>query len=204
MSRGRPDAMGALGDRNVACGRCRRASGHGGPTSSSDRSHYWASAETVRWDATIREMAAEMGDPRPATVHIRPRHGWVSLDVQELWSYRELLYFFVWRDLKVRYKQTAFGALWAIIQPFMLMVVFTLFLGGSTGSRPTASRIRCSPIRPSCHGRSSPRASSDRLTASLAHRTSCRRSTSRDCCCRRPRSARTCSISRSRWSCCSC
>jgi lipopolysaccharide transport system permease protein len=53
-----------------------------------------------------------------------------------LWSYRELGYFFVWRDLKVRYKQTVFGALWAIIQPFMLMVVFSLFLGRIGGIAP--------------------------------------------------------------------
>jgi len=53
-----------------------------------------------------------------------------------LWSYRELGYFLVWRDLKVRYKQTVFGALWAIIQPFMLMVVFSLFLGRISGIAP--------------------------------------------------------------------
>jgi len=69
-------------------------------------------------------------------VRIRPHHGWVSLNLRELWSYRELLYFFIWRDLKVRYKQTAFGALWAVIQPFMLMVVFTLFLGRISGIAP--------------------------------------------------------------------
>ena len=67
---------------------------------------------------------------------IRPSHGWVSLDLRELWAYRELAYFFVWRDLKVRYKQTFFGALWAVIQPFMLMVVFSLFLGRISGVAP--------------------------------------------------------------------
>ena len=70
------------------------------------------------------------------TVRIRPHRGWVALNLGELWSYRELLYFFVWRDLKVRYKQTAFGALWAVIQPFLLMVVFTLFLGRISGIAP--------------------------------------------------------------------
>ena len=69
-------------------------------------------------------------------VHIRPHRGWVSLDARELWSYRELAYFLVWRDLKVRYKQTVFGALWAVIQPFMLMVVFSLFLGRISGIAP--------------------------------------------------------------------
>jgi lipopolysaccharide transport system permease protein len=60
----------------------------------------------------------------------------VALNLRELWAYRELAYFFVWRDLKVRYKQTFFGALWAVIQPFMLMVVFTLFLGRISGIAP--------------------------------------------------------------------
>jgi lipopolysaccharide transport system permease protein len=69
-------------------------------------------------------------------IRIRPRRGWVSLNLRELWSYRELAYFFVWRDLKVRYKQTLFGALWAVIQPFMLMVVFSLFLGRIGGIAP--------------------------------------------------------------------
>jgi lipopolysaccharide transport system permease protein len=62
--------------------------------------------------------------------------GWRRLDLRELWDYRELLFFFVWRDLKVRYKQTAFGALWAVIQPFLLMVVFSLFLGRIGGIAP--------------------------------------------------------------------
>jgi lipopolysaccharide transport system permease protein len=53
----------------------------------------------------------------------------VSLRIKELWEYRELLYFLVWRDVKVRYKQTALGATWAIIQPFLTMVVFSLFFG---------------------------------------------------------------------------
>src|SRR5205085_2092132 len=55
--------------------------------------------------------------------------GWVPLKLSELWEYRELLYFLVWRDIKVRYKQTALGATWAIIQPFLTMVVFSLFFG---------------------------------------------------------------------------
>jgi lipopolysaccharide transport system permease protein len=62
-------------------------------------------------------------------VRIEPSKGWVSLQLHELWEYRELLYFFTWRDIKVRYKQTALGAAWAIIQPFLTMVVFSLFFG---------------------------------------------------------------------------
>jgi lipopolysaccharide transport system permease protein len=64
-----------------------------------------------------------------AALRIQPSKGWVSLHLGELWEYRELLYFLVWRDIKVRYKQTALGALWAIIQPFTTMVVFSLFFG---------------------------------------------------------------------------
>jgi lipopolysaccharide transport system permease protein len=62
-------------------------------------------------------------------VRIEPSKGWVSLRLQELWAYRELLYFLTWRDTKVRYKQTALGAAWAIIQPLFAMVVFSLFFG---------------------------------------------------------------------------
>lgn len=70
-----------------------------------------------------------MGDTeRPVTV-IRPSHGWVSLRLGKVWEYRELLYFLTWRDIKVRYKQTILGALWAIIQPVMTMMVFSLFFG---------------------------------------------------------------------------
>jgi lipopolysaccharide transport system permease protein len=59
-------------------------------------------------------------------VRIRPSRGWKSLGLGELWAYRELLYFQVWRDVKVRYKQTLLGAAWAIIQPIFMMVIFTL------------------------------------------------------------------------------
>lgn len=60
---------------------------------------------------------------------IEPKRGWQWLDLPALWRYRELFYFLTWRDIKVRYKQTALGALWAIIQPVASMVVFTLFFG---------------------------------------------------------------------------
>lgn len=61
---------------------------------------------------------------------IEPTASGVRVDLRELWEYRELLYFFVWRDIKVRYKQTVIGAAWAIIQPVMTMVVFSIFFGG--------------------------------------------------------------------------
>jgi lipopolysaccharide transport system permease protein len=62
-------------------------------------------------------------------VVIEPRSGWQLVDVNELWRYRELLGFLVWRDVKVRYKQTFLGAAWAVLQPLATMLVFTLFLG---------------------------------------------------------------------------
>lgn len=63
------------------------------------------------------------------SVHIAARRRWLALDLAELWAYRELLYFFVWRDIKVRYKQTVIGAAWAVLQPVMTMLVFSLFFG---------------------------------------------------------------------------
>ena len=60
---------------------------------------------------------------------IEPSKGWISLGLKDLWQYRELLFFLTWRDIKVRYKQTALGAAWAIIQPLLTMMVFTLFFG---------------------------------------------------------------------------
>ncbi len=65
----------------------------------------------------------------PVVVRIQPSSGWLSLGLKELWDYRELLYFLTWRDIKVRYKQTALGASWAILQPLLTMVVFSLFFG---------------------------------------------------------------------------
>jgi lipopolysaccharide transport system permease protein len=62
-------------------------------------------------------------------VRIQARNTWLALDLGELWAYRELLYFFVWRDIKVRYKQTVIGAAWAILQPVLTMIVFSLFFG---------------------------------------------------------------------------
>ena len=62
----------------------------------------------------------------PTTV-IESQHGWNRFGLKEIWAYRELLYFLVWRDLKVRYKQSFLGAAWIIIQPLVTMFVFTLF-----------------------------------------------------------------------------
>ena len=64
---------------------------------------------------------------------IEPSSGWVPVRLHDLWQYRDLLYFLVWRDVKVRYKQTVLGAAWAILQPTMTMIVFTIFFGGIAG-----------------------------------------------------------------------
>jgi len=67
--------------------------------------------------------------PEEEILILRPTHGWAALNLRDLWVYRELIYFLSWRDVKVRYKQTALGVAWAIIQPFFTMVVFTIFFG---------------------------------------------------------------------------
>jgi len=60
---------------------------------------------------------------------IKPTRGWAALNLRDLWLYRELIFFMTWRDLKVRYKQTVLGVGWAIFQPFLTMVVFSIFFG---------------------------------------------------------------------------
>src|SRR5690348_5426847 len=60
---------------------------------------------------------------------IRPKNKWWHFDGKEIWQFRDLFYFFTWRDVKVKYKQTAIGALWAIFQPFITMIIFTIFFG---------------------------------------------------------------------------
>jgi lipopolysaccharide transport system permease protein len=74
----------------------------------------------------IESAGATSPDP---LVVIEPSRGWVSLQLRALWEYRELFYFLTWRDIKVRYKQTALGAAWAVIQPFFTMIVFSIFFG---------------------------------------------------------------------------
>lgn len=83
-----------------------------------------------------RAMKANPTEPaasnRPVTIVVPPK-GWIALNLGELWDFRDLLYFWVWRNLKVRYKQTILGASWAIIQPFFTMVVFSIFFGELAG-----------------------------------------------------------------------
>lgn len=80
----------------------------------------------VRSGADSSPESSLAGD---AVTIIEPRRGWIAIDWGELWEFRGLLYFLTWRDIKVRYKQTVLGAAWAILQPLMTMVVFTIFFG---------------------------------------------------------------------------
>jgi lipopolysaccharide transport system permease protein len=87
--------------------------------------------EQIIESSTVRSTADESREEHVSSmlVHIAPSRGWRSLGLRELWEYRELLYFFVWRDIKVRYKQTVMGVSWAIIQPLFTMIIFSLFFG---------------------------------------------------------------------------
>ena len=73
------------------------------------------------------------GLPDEPLVVIEPNTRWSALDLRDLWAFRELLYFLTWRDVKVRYKQTELGVAWAIIQPLLTMLIFTLFFGRLAG-----------------------------------------------------------------------
>jgi lipopolysaccharide transport system permease protein len=76
-------------------------------------------------DISLRQLARS----QPDKILIQPQDGWLALGLRELWQYRELLYYLTWRDVKVRYKQTVLGVSWAIIQPLMTMVIFSLIFG---------------------------------------------------------------------------
>jgi lipopolysaccharide transport system permease protein len=77
-------------------------------------------------------IPAESDEDLPVLL-IEPSKGWTSLNLKELWSYREIVYFLTWRDVRVRYKQTALGATWAVIQPLSTMLVFSVFFGRLAG-----------------------------------------------------------------------
>jgi lipopolysaccharide transport system permease protein len=75
------------------------------------------------------KVALPLPSGASSTIRIEPARGLFELRLREVWAYRELLYFFVWRDVKIRYKQTAIGVLWVVLQPLLTMLVFTLFFG---------------------------------------------------------------------------
>lgn len=82
----------------------------------------------------------ELVKHEPTTIYIKPSKGLAALNLRDLWMYRELIYFMIWREVKVRYKQTMLGAAWAIIQPVLTMIVFT-FLFGRIAKLPTDGNI---------------------------------------------------------------
>jgi lipopolysaccharide transport system permease protein len=96
-----------------------------------------AAEETI----ALEEAGPGIEGPSPApialrehpVVSIRPPGRWAALGLGEVWGYRELLYFLMWRDVKVRYKQTVLGVTWALIQPLLTMLIFTLFFGKLAG-----------------------------------------------------------------------
>jgi len=89
----------------------------------------WRSAEKTRKIPKLEEESLPGQEVDLPELVIRPSRGWVSLNLADLWRYRELIFFLAWRDISVRYKQTILGAAWAIIQPFFTMIVFTIFFG---------------------------------------------------------------------------
>jgi len=83
--------------------------------------------------AFARKLNGLLVKESQTAILIRPSKGWVPFNLRDLWEYRELLFFLIWRDVKVRYKQTALGVTWAILQPFLTMVVFSIFFGRLAG-----------------------------------------------------------------------
>jgi lipopolysaccharide transport system permease protein len=97
-------------------------------------------SEASSTTATVESQSISTGDhehlastKEDAVVIIEPSKTWVPLKIRDLWEHRELLYFLTWRDIKVRYKQTLLGAAWAILQPLLTMVIFTLLFGRLAG-----------------------------------------------------------------------
>ena len=83
----------------------------------------------------------ELAKHEPTTIYIKPSTGLTALNLRDLWVYRELVFFMIWRDIKVRYKQTILGATWAVIQPVMTMLVFNFILNGGVTKVDTPNNI---------------------------------------------------------------
>ena len=100
------------------------------PIATSSTSTLTPYAETGSDDTQeSRKIAKSNPEREIPVIRLQPSKGWVPVKLNELWEYRELLFFMIWRDVKVRYKQTILGMSWAIIQPFFTMVIFSLFFG---------------------------------------------------------------------------
>lgn len=85
------------------------------------------SASAVATEAPVKSRVKSYNVPLIPVFTIKPSKPWSPLNLRNLWAYRELLYFLIWRDIKVRYKQTVLGAMWAVIQPLTMMIIFTIF-----------------------------------------------------------------------------
>ena len=77
----------------------------------------------------MSETTADQGTDKRPVVHIQSTKGMAPISIGELWAYREVIFYLTWREIKVRYKQTIFGASWAIMQPLLTMVIFTIIFG---------------------------------------------------------------------------
>lgn len=84
---------------------------------------------TETGEVLMADSMTRTSSPRSEPIVLRPSQGWIPLNLHELWTFRELIYFLTWRDIKVRYKQTVLGAAWAILQPLINMVVLTFIFG---------------------------------------------------------------------------
>ena len=88
-------------------------------------------------DQSLAPTPPPAEDAEPEVTVLRPTRGWEVLSLRELWRYRELVLTLVWRDIKVRYKQTVLGAAWALLQPGLTMVVFAVVFSRAAGAAPT-------------------------------------------------------------------
>src|SRR6202161_643349 len=88
---------------------------------------------TPSQDSPAIAASSQPAEQSPHEQIIQPTRGWIGVNWRELWEGRELLYFLVWRDLKVRYKQAVLGVAWVVVQPIMNMVLYTLVFGSAAG-----------------------------------------------------------------------
>src|SRR2546423_490049 len=92
-----------------------------------------AAARIASTTETVSPNQASNPLPDRPLVVIEPRSSWLGVNLHDLWTYHELLYFLTWRDVKVRYKQTLLGVMWAVLQPLLMMFIFALFFGKLAG-----------------------------------------------------------------------
>ena len=106
------------------------------------------SRESEQELASLDAPVSSENDAEPTEIVIRAQSGWIPINWKELYAYRELLFFFVWRDISARYKQTVLGSAWAVIQPLLMMAIFT-FVARFAGIHPPKINGARSPTRSS-------------------------------------------------------